>query len=584
MFMHWKFRGPDCSTSNVLRYIPMFSRSSVACFISVALTVCTGVWQPLCAQDTAGSASILTPPESEIPRITGPRIFGVRPGNPFLFLVTATGMRPMKFSSDHLPGGLSLNADTGLITGALKQKGETTVTLHAQNAKGADARAFRIVCGDAIALTPPLGWNSWNSFGMSVSDAKMRATADAMIKSGLVNHGWSYINIDDGWAGARDAGGNIHGDAAFPDIKALADYIHAKGLKFGIYSSPGPRTCGQLPGSYQHEDQDAKSYAAWDVDYVKYDWCSYEEIAQKIAARKYAEQLPADGPRIVQLLAERAELQKIPKRSPEQVDEFKKINAEVGPLIYQKMNQDTRKRIDLDVAQEPYRVFRASLDKAARDIVFSLCQYGDDNVWEWGQAIGGNCWRTTGDINGTWSRMFTIGERQAGLGKFAGPGHWNDPDMLTVGKTKWYRRHDYVPLTADEQYTQVSWWCLLSAPLLIGCDLSQMDAFTYGLLSNDEVLDVDQDPLGRQAARISRNGLLEVWAKQMEDGSHVAGLFNMGSQASEVTATWQDLGINGKQIARDLWRQKDLGVFDGQFKAAIPVHGVVLVRFRPAGS
>ena len=353
---------------------------------------------------------VLTPKAPPQPRINGAKIFGVRPGSPFLFTIAATGDRPMTFSAEGLPAGLQLDAASGLITGMLKDKGDSTVTLHAKNAAGAAERKFKIVCGDAIALTPQMGWNSWNCFGCAVTEEKVRAAADAMAASGLINHGWTYINIDDCWEGGRDADGKIITNQKFPDMKGLVDYVHSKGLKIGLYSSPGAKTCAGREGSYQHEEQDARSYADWGFDYLKYDWCSYDRVAP---------------------------------------------------------------RPDHDQLMKPYQVMRAALDKVPRDILFSLCQYGRGNVWEWGAQVGGNSWRTTGDITDTWSSMSGIGFRQAGHEKYAGPGHWNDPDMLVVGYVGWSANVRPTRLKPDEQYTHISLWCLLCSPLLIGCDMTQ---------------------------------------------------------------------------------------------------------------
>jgi alpha-galactosidase len=213
-----------------------------------------------------------------------------------------------------------------------------------------------------------------------------------------------------------------------------------------------------------------------------------------------------------------------------------------------------------------------------RDIVFSLCQYGMGNVWEWGAQVGGNCWRTTGDITDTWSSMAGIGFGQAGHEKFAGPGHWNDPDMLVVGYVGWSARVRPSRLTPNEQYTHISLWCLLCSPLLIGCDMTKLDEFTLGLLTNDEVLECSQDPLGREAGRVAKDGPIEVWAKDLEDGSKAVGLFNRGEDDTAVTAKWADLALNGKCLVRDLWQQKDLGGFSEQFQAPVSSHGVVLIR------
>jgi alpha-galactosidase len=464
------------------------------------------------------AAVVLTPKPSPEPRINGARVFGVRPGSPVLFTVPVTGERPITISARDLPAGLQLDPQSGRITGSLPAKGTYVVTVRAQNARGAAERALKIVCGDTIALTPPMGWNSWNCFGCDVTEANVRAAADAMVASGLINHGWTYINIDDCWEAGRHADGNVLSNQKFSDMKALTDYVHSKGLKIGLYSSPGPKTCAGHEGSYKHEELDARRYGDWGFDYLKYDWCSYGGIVP----------------------------------NPDHAGVMK-----------------------------PYQVMRAALDKAPRDILFSLCQYGMGNVWEWGAQVGGNCWRTTGDISDTWSSMSGIGFGQAGHEKFAGPGHWNDPDMLVVGYVGWSAKVRPTRLTPNEQYTHISLWCLLCSPLLIGCDMTKLDDFTLNLLTNDEVLEVSQDPLGRQAARIAMNGSLEVWAKDLEDGSKAVGLFNRGDDAATITVKWSELGVSGPQSVRDLWRQQNLGKFPDQFHTTVPRHGVVLVKVTP---
>jgi alpha-galactosidase len=496
-------------------------------------------------------ALILTPAPSPKPRLTGAKIFGVRPEHPFLFTVTATGDRPMTFSAKDLPKGLKLDEQSGRITGQLSKAGEYTVTLTAKNKQGNDSRKFKIVVGEQIGLTPAMGWNSWNCFAAAVTAGKVKAAADAMVASGLINHGWTYINIDDFWqvhrdskdktlqGPQRDAEGRILPNPRFPDMKGLAEYVHEKGLKIGLYSSPGPWTCGGCVGSFDHELQDAQSYAQWGFDYLKYDWCSYDP---ELEAKRGSNSLNAAT--------------------------VKNFGGS---------NPDDRAKLVL-----PYKVMQEALAKQPRDILYSLCQYGMGNVWEWGTQVAGNSWRTTGDITDTWNSMAKIGFNEAGHEKFAGPGHFNDPDMLIVGKVGWGPQLHPTRLTPNEQYTHISLWCLLSAPLLIGCDMTQLDDFTINLLTNDEVLDVNQDPLGHQASRIAKNGSLEVWAKDLEDGSKAAGLFNRGSSEATVTASWADLGLKGSQIVRDLWRQKDLGRFANQFEAKVPRHGVVLVKITPA--
>jgi alpha-galactosidase len=479
------------------------------------------------------TVEVLTPPAPPTPRINGAAIYGVRPTHPVLFTIAATGDRPMTFSVDHstLPLGVAIDPKTGQLSGSIAKPGEYILKLHATNSLGTADRELKIEVGDKIALTPQMGWNSWNCFASAVSDEKVRAAADAMVNSGLINHGWTYINIDDCWeipanrpADQRRApDGHILTNKKFPDMKALADYIHSKGLRAGLYSSPGPSTCGGYTASYKYEEADAKQYAAWGFDYLKYDWCSYGSIANAI------------------------------KKGP---------------------NPPT----ELELLEHPYSVMGAALMKQDRDILFSFCQYGMGDVWTWGESIGGNSWRTTGDINDSWGSMSGIGFNQNGHEKYAGPGHWNDPDMLVVGKVGWGHLHPS-KLTPNEQYTHITLWCLLDSPLLIGCDMTQMDPFTLGLLTNDEVIAVNQDPLGKQAARIVQNeDGTEIWAKDMADGSKAVGLFNRNEMPSKVTVKWSDLGLTGTQKVRDLWRQKDVDSDPDGFTTEVGRHGAFLIK------
>jgi alpha-galactosidase len=453
---------------------------------------------------------------SDKPAIHGPRVTGGTPGRPFLFLIPTTGEGPLTFSAKGLPAGLSLDAKTGIISGAIERAGKIEVQLTVKGPKGSATRPLTIAGGDdALALTPPLGWNSWNVWGRSVDDAKVRAAADWMVKSGLAAHGFQFINIDDGWEGTRDANGELHPNEKFPDMKALADYVHSKGLKIGIYSSPGPRTCQGLEGSYQHEAQDAATWARWGIDLLKHDWCSYDRIAKDNSL---------------------AELQK------------------------------------------PYLIMRDALAKTGRDIVYSLCQYGMGDVWEWGADVGGNYWRTSGDLTDVWSNMSAVGFRQAGREKYSRPGHWTDPDMLVVGKLGWGPSIHDTRLTPNEQLTHITLWSLQAAPLLIGCDLSQMSQFTMDLLTNDEVLDVDQDPLGKGASRIWQRERLEMWARPLWDGTMAVGLFNRGLRDANMTVKWSELGLSGRQAVRDLWMHKDVGEFKDSFSARVPSHGALLIK------
>lgn len=496
-------------------------------------------------------AQILTPPAPASPRINGAKVFGVRPGSPFLFYIPATGIRPIVFSAKGLPNGLSLDANTGMITGSVAKAGTYHVMLKAKNAKGAATRNLKVVVGDTIALTPPMGWNSWNVFAANVSADKVKKATDAMVNSGLINHGWTYINIDDYWQNKfpkindqtfqedyRDAQGNILSNARFPNMKGLADYIHSKGLKAGLYSSPGPYTCGGRAGSWRHELQDAKTYADWGFDFLKYDWCSYGRIVTD------------------------------------------SINS--GIPIYK------NRRFDSVAAVYPYDLMGKAIKAQKRDIVYSLCQYGVGDVWKWGAKVNGSCWRTTGDIFDSWelpgksnaqNSVSKIGFNQDQSAPYSGPGRYNDPDMLVIGYVGWGKPHP-TRLTPDEQYAHISLWCLLSAPLLLGCDLEKLDDFTLNLITNDEVIDIDQDPLAIGARRVSAVDSLEIFKKPLEDGSVAVGLFNRRSTKANIKVNWSDLGITGKQIIRDVWRQKDIVIAKDNYEAEVAAHGVLLLRLK----
>jgi alpha-galactosidase len=468
------------------------------------------------------SPYILTPTAELKPKINGARIYGERIGKPFLFLVAASGSRPMTFTAEKLPAGLTINKESGIITGVVNSKGNYDVKITAKNKYGEAQRDLKIVIGDEVALTPPMGWNSWNCWGLSVTQNKVLSSAREFVVKKLSQHGWTYVNIDDGWEivgnstlPKRDAVGNILVNNKFQSMKALGDSIHALGLKFGIYSSPGPLTCGGYTASYGHELQDAKSYASWGIDYLKYDWCSYDNIARDHS-------LP----------------------------ELKK----------------------------PYLVMRDALNKVDRDIVFSLCQYGMGNVWEWGAEVGGNLWRTTGDITDNWQSLSEIGFSQVEDAKYAGPGHWNDPDMLIVGWVGWGPSLHPTGLTPDEQYTHISLWNLLSAPMLLGCDLEKLDDFTLNLLTNDEVIALDQDPLGKQAVPVIKKDSIQVWEKQLSDGNIALGIFNLDSKSKKFDLNLNDLGIKKEVLLRDLWKQKDIGKFHNDFSTLVASHGVVLLK------
>lgn len=352
--------------------------------------------------------------------------------------------------------------------------------------------------------TPPMGWNAWNHFKEKITDKIVRTETDAMVSSGMKAAGYTYIVIDDTWSGKRDANGFIHPNEKFPDMKALADYVHSKGLKIGIYSSPAAKTCAGYEGSLGHEEQDAETYAKWGFDYLKYDWCQPAGTQEGMEA------------------------------------------------AYTKMHD--------------------ALEKTGRPIVFSLCEYGRHQVWRWGPLVGGNLWRTTSDIEDEYWVMSENGFTQNGLEKFSGPGHWNDPDMLEVGNGG---------MNEDEYRTHMSLWAILAAPLMAGNDLTQMTPYTVELLTNPEVIAVDQDPLAKQGHRITQEGPLEVWMKPMADGSKAVGLFNRQYTTDPMEVDFSDLGISGRATVRDLWLKKDLGVFEDKYRTYVPAHGVVLLRIKP---
>jgi len=463
------------------------------------------------------SRYILTPKPSARPRINGAMVYGARPGSPFLYKIAATGTSPITYTASGLPAGLVLDLHTGVISGRIEKVGDIKVKISASNNAGSAQKELLIRCGDLLALTPPMGWNSWNCWGLSVSDKKLRASAQAMIDKGLIDHGWTYVNIDDGWEDSvRNNNESISANAKFPDMQGLGNWLHSKGLKFGIYSSPGPRTCGGYLGSYQHEKDDANTYAGWGIDYLKYDWCSYGSIHD---------------------------------------------SKDTSFASYMK----------------PYQVMQNALRSQKRDIIYSLCQYGMKNVWQWGDRVDGNCWRTTGDIEDTWESLKSIGFNQDKMSAYAKNGRWNDPDMLIVGEVGWGEHLHPTRLTPDEQYTHISLWCLLSAPLLIGCDMSKLDNFTLNLLTNDELIDINQDPLGKQANQIIKTDMVQVWSKELQDGTKAVGLFNLSEKFQKISVPVKELGLGQSFSLRDCWRQKDLGKYN-TYSANVPPHGVVVLK------
>ena len=478
-----------------------------------------------------------TPKPPAAPRINGARVYGVRPGSPVLFRIPATGERPMHFSVNGLPAGLTLDKDTGIISGRIEDRtpGERSMTLIAENGQGKAERAFRIVVGDTLALTPPMGWNHWYAHYDRITDAMMREAADVMMATGMADVGYQYVNIDDCWMNRskspdpkrvgplRDADGNIMPNAYFPDMKALADYIHSKGLKAGLYTSPGPETCAGCEGAWGSEEKDARQFAAWGFDFLKYDWCSYTKKAKGKSLEEY---------------------------------------------------------------QKPYILMSSLLKQLDRDIVFNLCQYGMGDVWKWGASVGGHCWRTAGDLGFELEQYHDVACRNAEHWPYAKPGAWNDPDYLLLGYVgSAAKMGKPVPcsLSPNEQYSYMSLWCLMASPLFFSGDMSQLDEFTLNVLCNPEVIDIDQDPLGVQGhpAILREADDTQVWTKALEDGSIAVGLFNRGETERPVNVRWDEIGLKGKQRVRDLWRQTDLGVFEEAYGVPVGRHGVQLLRLWP---
>ncbi|RRB02866.1 NPCBM/NEW2 domain-containing protein [Larkinella rosea] len=488
---------------------------------------------------------ILTPSAPQTPRINSPGVVGATPHNPVLYTIAASGERPMSFAVNGLPAGLSLDAKTGIITGQVAKRGTYPVTLHAKNALGEATKMLKINIGDTISLTPPIGWNGWNSWARNIDQGKVMASADAMVRMGLSDHGWSYINIDDAWQGKRGGPFNaIQPNAKFPRFKEMVDYIHALGLKAGIYSTPmitsyagytggssdfadghltdsivANKRAFRYVGNYRFETNDARQFAEWGIDYLKYDW-----------------------------------------------------------------------RIEVPSAER----MSAALKQSGRDIHYSISNSAPfASVTDWVRLT--NSYRTGPDIRDSWNSLFVSAFTLDKWAPYGGPGHWNDPDMMIVGNVTTGSEIHPTRLTPDEQYSHVSLFSLLAAPLLIGCPIEQLDAFTLNLLTNDEVIAINQDPLGKSARLVQETDGIQVWLKPLEDGSYAVGLFNVGNfgktpqsyfrwgdeTATSFTFDFTKVHLKNRYALRDVWRQKNLGPYTGTFHTAIRHHGVVLLRMFP---
>ena len=413
--------------------------------------------------------------------------------------------RRFSYEGTYQEGKLSLQTQT-FRGDALQGVAERTTREAALPPARLPLPALRDLPDNGLVKTPPMGWNSWNKFAGQVDDAAVRSMADAMVSSGMSKLGYVYVNIDDTWEQGRDAAGNILTNRKFPDMKALADYVHSKGLKIGIYSSPGPKTCAGYEGSFGHEVQDANTYAAWGFDYLKYDLCSARTI-------------------------------------------YNSTQEDLQGL-YQKMGE--------------------ALQNTHRPIVYSLCEYGDADVWKWGTRTGGNLWRTTGDIRDTWESMEQIGFDQVEISVFTRPGHWNDPDMLEIGNGG---------MNAEEYRTHMSLWSLLAAPLMAGNDLRSMSAETKSILMNADVIAIDQDPAAKPVQRLEQQGKVEILERPLQDGSVAVGIFNRGDAPASGNFAWANLHLPGNKLkVTDLWKHAPVTANADTYSATVPLHGVVLLR------
>jgi len=459
-----------------------------------------------------------------VPVFHGAQVVGNYPNTPFIFTVPATGERPITFSVKNLPVGLSLDASTGIIRGNVTTPGEYLVKVLAGNAKGKSEEDLKIVIGETLCLTPAMGWNSWNVFTKTLDEKMVMDMADAMVSTGMRDLGYQYINMDDFWhADTRDSMGRPVPDAKkFPHgMKYLSDYVHSKGLKLGIYSCAGNMTCGRRFGGYTYEEIDAKTYASWGIDLLKYDYC-YAPPSTKAAFARYS----------------------------------KMGNA---------------------------------LKHSGRSIVFSICEWGFRHPWKWGQHAGGQYWRVSPDIMDQWQfpsiwvfSMKAILNREEKLWKFAGPGHWNDPDMLIVGNygkglaTSWNGK--YKGMSDAEYQTHFSLWCMFSAPLLASNDLRKMNDATANILTNPEILAIDQDPLGQQARPVYKSGGIRVYVKHLSDGSLAVAVLNISSNEKKFDLKASLLEVKDKWNVHDVWKHQDVGTLIDKLPLTIQSHETLVLK------
>lgn len=444
------------------------------------------------------------------PRVNAPYVVGNYPGTEFIFAVPTSGERPVTWSAEGLPEGLTLNSETGIIRGIVGQSSDYKVKITAKNAKGEVTSALDIKIGERLALTPVMGWNSWNTFGAKLNDTLLMETAAAMVASGMRDLGYNYINIDDLWQLAdRDANGHMMIDSTkFPQgIKHVTDYLHDLGFRVGIYSDASRYTCGGMCGSYGYEEIDAQDFAAWGIDLLKYDYCGAPESRDTAIAR------------------------------------------------YRKMGE--------------------ALKNTDRSIIYSICEWGQREPWTWAREVGGHYWRTTWDIRDTWDMgeynsgkngVLTIVDINKKLADYAGPGAWNDPDMLTVGmfgKSHSINHGSYqYGCTLDEYRTHMSLWCIMVSPLLSGNDVRNMPDSVMNILLNPEIIAINQDVLGKQAKVAATQGNCEIFVKPLTDGMFAVAAFNRSDSVEQVTIKFSELGIKQPSSVRDVWAHQNLKAAD----------------------
>jgi alpha-galactosidase len=475
--------------------------------------------------------------------IRAPDKVGVQPNRPFIYLVPTVGQGALTYRALGLPTGLTLNSQTGIIEGKTDAVGSHAVRLMASDSSGrTTSKEVEFVVGEkAVALTPIMGWNPWYVWGCNIDDQKVRQAADLLVSTGLAAAGYNYINLDDCWQGTRDQNGEMVPNTRFPDMKALADYVHSKGLRIGIYTSPGDKTCAGYEGTKDHNpetgvsylEKDVNTYARWEMDFIKYDYCIF----------------PSDAAQKDSYLAKQPEM---------------------------------------------YRRMTSAIEKSGRTMVHMICQYGEKEVWKWGAAVGGNLWRTNNDLADEWASVVRNGFDNVALSQYAGPGHWNDLDMLMVGKANWpsklgeYDIPNQPPrptkLTPDEQKTHMSLWAIMASPLLFSGDLAQVDAATKELLTNPEIISVNQDSLGAPVRTIRDEAGVKILTRRLAYNALAVAVFNVGETELDVQMSFQELGIpeSGYGVfVENLWNHNN-GVYDENgVRGKVPPHGVAFFKMTP---